>query len=300
MIFLGQNDTIEFPTAITVGMFDGLHLGHRKLIANLKESAGGLKTMIFTFRVADEAGSIYTNAEKELLLSKTGADYAYLQECTQEFYATDRDLFIRRLISRYNMQKLAAGVDFRFGKGAAGNSDYLLHNTDRFGYSVEIVPPVMWGEEKISSTRIRALISSGNVLEASRMLGDYYFITGRVEEGKRTGTSFGFPTANIKTPKLKPVNGVYATLTEVEGKTYRSVTNVGVRPTVSGSGIVNIETNIFDFNDKIYNEDIAVHFVDRIRGEIKFGSLEELKNQIERDKGKALEILAEIGKSAAF
>lgn len=291
MIFLMQNEKVEQPTAVTVGMFDGLHLGHRKLISHLKESAGDLKTMIFTFRVRDEANSIYTNTEKELLLSKTGVDYAYLQECTDKFFATGRDLFIEQLKKQYHVKILAAGEDFRFGKGAAGSAAYLAQNADKFGISVDIVQPVLWGEEKISSTRIRSLIAAGSVREAAKMLGDNYFICGKVEEGKRIGSIINFPTVNIKTPKLKPSNGVYATMTEVGGKTYGSVTNVGVRPTVSSSQIVNIETNIFDFNNKIYNKDITVYFMDKIRDEKKFGGLDELKNQIAQDKLKALELL---------
>lgn len=294
MVFLRQDEKIKAPSAITVGMFDGLHLGHQKLIARLKESAGKLKTMIFTFRVRDEANSIYTNAEKELLLSKTGVDYAYLQECTEEFFSTGRDSFIEQLVNRYHLKKLAAGEDFRFGKGAAGNAEYLLESAREFGISVDIVPPVMFGEEKVSSTRIRALISLGGVREAAKMLGKHYFICGRVEAGKKIGSSIDFPTVNISTPKLKPSNGVYATMTEVDGKIYGSVTNVGVRPTVSSSQIVNIETNIFDFNYKIYNKDITVYFVDKIREEKKFGGLEELKNQIACDKIKAVELLAGI------
>ena len=292
MIFLRQNETIETSTALTVGMFDGLHLGHRKLIAHLMESAGDLKTMIFTFRPKDEANSIYTNAEKELLLSKSGVDYAYLQECTDKFFATGREKFIEQLKKQYHIKILAAGEDFRFGRGAEGSAAYLIQNAEKFGFSVDIVPPVLWGEEKISSTRIRALISAGSVREAAIMLGDYYFITGKVQEGKRIGSSIDFPTVNINTPKLKPSRGVYATMTRVEGKTYGSVTNVGVRPTVSNSQIVTIETNIFDFNYKIYNKDIIVYFVDKIRDEKKFGGLDELKGQIAQDKLKALKLLA--------
>ncbi len=293
MIFLRQNDKVEAPAAITVGMFDGLHLGHKKLIAHLKESAGILKTMIFTFYVGDEANSLYTNAEKELLLLKTGVDYAFLQECSKDFFSTGREQFIELLKKQYYMQKLVAGEDFRFGKDALGDASYLMRNSNKFDFTVDIVPPVMFGEEKISSTRIRSLISSGNVKEASEMLGGYYFICGKVEEGRRIGTTINFPTVNMKSPKLKPLNGVYATMTEIDGKTYGSVTNVGVRPTVSDSQMVNIETNIFDFNYKIYNKDIVVYFVDKIRDEKKFGGLEELKNQIAKDKNKALGILAD-------
>lgn len=294
MIFLRQKDRSDAPTGVTVGMFDGLHLGHKKLIGRLKESAGNLQTMIFTFRVRDEANSIYTNAEKELLLSKTGVDYAYLQECTDEFFATDRELFIEQLKKQYLMQTLTAGEDFRFGRDALGNAAYLMQNADRFGITVDIVPPVLWGEEKVSSTRIRSLIAAGEVLEASEMLGDHYFICGKVEERTKTGSSTGYPTVCIQTPKLKPAGGVYATMTEIDRKTYGSITNVGVRPTVSGSKIVNIETNIFDFNYKIYNKDITVYFVDKIRDEEKFNGLEELKCQIAQDKCKALELLAHI------
>jgi riboflavin kinase/FMN adenylyltransferase len=291
MKFLAENESIQGPSAVTVGMFDGLHLGHQALIGRLKENAKDLKTLIFTFRVSDEARSIYTADEKMTLLEKTGVDYACLQPFTPAFSGTDREAFLLMLKNRYNMQALAAGEDFRFGKDAMGDAAYLLKNAGRLGIGVTVVPPVIMDGEKVSSTRIRTLILEGGVKEAGRLLGGYYFIAGKVEPGRKIGSKIGFSTANIATSKLKPKNGVYATFTEIGGKPHLSVTNVGVRPTVNIAGGVNIETNIFDFNYEIYNTEVTVYFVERIREEKKFRSLEALKNQIKRDKEEAARLL---------
>jgi riboflavin kinase/FMN adenylyltransferase len=292
MKFLAENNRIDGPGAVTVGMFDGLHLGHRALIERLKENAEGLKTLIFTFGVGDETRSIYTTDEKKALLCETGVDYAFLQQFTPAFSKTDREDFILLLKDQYNMKVMAAGEDFRFGKGALGDAEYLKKNAGRLGIKTVIVPPVFMEGEKVSSTRIRALIAEGDVKRAGRMLGGYYFAEGRVQAGKQIGSLIEFPTVNIRTPKLKPRNGVYATLTRIGEQTYGSVTNVGVRPTVSSAGEVNIETNIFDFTCEIYEEKVSVYFVERIRDEKKFLSLEALKKQIAQDKKKAIALLA--------
>ncbi len=291
MNFLAENERIQDPSAVAVGMFDGLHLGHRALIGQLIKGAGDLKTLLFTFRVKDESQSIYTNAEKKALIAKTGVDYARLQAYTPAFLNTEREDFLLLLKNRYDMKALTAGEDFRFGKGARGDAEYLLKNAKRMGIEVAIVPPVLLGKEKVSSTRVRTLLGAGDVAKAGRLLGGYYFAAGRVEEGKKIGSMIEFPTVNIRTPKLKPQNGVYATFTKIEGKIYQSVTNVGVRPTVSDLGEVNIETNIFDFTCEIYDQHVTVYFVKKIRDEMKFADLESLKTRIERDKAQASNIL---------
>lgn len=291
MRFLSEKESINGPSAVTVGMFDGLHLGHKALIARLKESAKDLKTLIFTFRLSDEARSIYTADEKKTLLRGTGVDYACLQPFTTAFSNTDREEFIRLMKDRYNMKALAAGEDFHFGKGAMGDADFLVRSAGRLGIDVTIVPPVILDDDKVSSTRIRGLISAGDVKEAGRLLGGQYFATGAVRKGNRIGTGMGFPTINIETPKLKPKNGVYATWTRIGNEIYGSVTNVGVRPTVSDRGAVNIETNIFDFDCEIYDEEVAVYFEERIRDEKKFESPEALKSQIVRDTESAKRLL---------
>lgn len=299
MIFLKKGETIKEETAVTVGMFDGVHLGHQALLGSLRESAGSLRTLVFTFRAKDEQ-SLFTNAEKKRLLAQAGPDYAYLQECTPGFYATPKEDFIELLKKQYNMRELVVGRDFRFGKGAEGNAEYLLENAERFGISVRVVPPVLWEGEKIGSTRIRALVAAGEVSQAAEMLSGYYFASGKVEAGHKIGSSIEFPTTNISTAKIKPAFGVYATLTEAQGNCYGSVTNVGVRPTVSSSGRVNIETNIFGFNGRIYDQEITVYFVERLRGEMRFSGLDELREQIAKDKACAQEILQNVQKQTVY
>jgi len=292
MEFLAENKRIDGPCAVTVGMFDGLHLGHRALIGRLKESAENLKTLIYTFSVSDETKSIYTTEEKKTLLCRTGMDYAVLQDFSPSFLNTDREDFINLLKQNYNMKALVAGEDFRFGRGAMGDAEYLLKNAEKFGLDVTIMPPVFMDGEKVSSTKIRTLIAEdGDIALAGKMLGGYYFAEGKVVAGKQIGSLIEFPTVNISTPKLKPKNGVYATLTSICGQTFGSVTNVGVRPTVNHSDEVNIETNIFDFDYEVYDQKITVCFVERIRKEKKFGSLEALKRQIRRDKEHAVRFL---------
>jgi riboflavin kinase / FMN adenylyltransferase len=295
MIFLKNGETIKEETAVTVGMFDGVHLGHKALMDSLRAHAGGRKTLVFTFRAEDKE-SLFTNAEKHQLLEQTGLDYAYLQDCTPDFYGTPKECFIELLKKHYNMRLLVVGQDFCFGSGAEGNAEYLLQNADKFGITVQVVPPVLWEGEKISSTRIRRLVSQGNVSEAAKMLGGFYFAVGSVEEGNRIGSSMNFPTANINTLKIMPENGVYATLTEVDGKRFSSVTNVGVRPTVAPDGPVNMETNIFDFNSKIYGQTVTIYFVERLRDEVRFKGLDALRAQIASDKQQAQEILGALQK----
>jgi riboflavin kinase/FMN adenylyltransferase len=292
MDFLAENDRIQYPSAIAVGMFDGLHLGHRALIGQLKKDAKDLKTMLFTFCVNEESQSIYTNAEKKALIEKTGVDYARLQAYTRAFLNTEREDFLILLQNLYRMQALTAGEDFRFGKGARGDADYLLKSAKRMGFTVAIVPPVLLDGEKVSSTRIRTLLASGDVTEAGRLLGGYYFISGTVEAGKKIGSLIECPTVNIRTPKLKPKNGVYATFSKIGDRVYKSVTNVGVRPTVCDLGEVNIETNIFDFTCEIYDQQVTVYFVGMIREEMKFTDLEALKSRIEQDKAQASDFLS--------
>ena len=292
MDFLAENDRILQPTVVAVGMFDGLHLGHRALIGEMKKSAKDMKTMLFTFCVDDESQSIYTNAEKRTLIEKTGVDYARLQAYTPAFLNTEREDFLSLLKNRYQMQALTSGEDFRFGKGARGDAEYLLKSAKRMGFSVKIVPPVLLDGEKVSSTRIRTLLTKGDVQDAGRLLGGYYFAAGRVEAGKKIGSLIECPTVNIRTPKLKPKNGVYATFSKIGDRIYKSVTNVGVRPTVCDLGEVNIETNIFDFTCEIYEQRVSVYFVKMIREEKKFADLEALKRRIEKDKAQAMDLLS--------
>lgn len=299
MIFLNNNDTIKEGTAITVGMFDGVHLGHRALMDALRLAAGGLKTLVFTFRLPDESESLYTSAEKERLLGQTEIDYGFLQDCSPEFLATGSEDFIALLKQRYNARRLVVGEDFRFGRGAQGNSSYLLENAERFGIDVQVVPPVLWGGEKISSTRIRALVASGNVAETAKMLGGYYFATGTMQAGKQTGF-VNFSAASINTAKIKPARGVYATFAEVEGKYYASVTGVDVQPAERPDDDIRIKTNIFDLESKPYNQDIAVHFVERLGDGMTIAGLDEMGKQVEKNRDEALRILQNAQKQTVY
>ncbi|MEI6101749.1 MAG: riboflavin kinase, partial [Eubacteriales bacterium] len=176
----------------------------------------------------------------------------------------------------------------------------LLKNADKFGVDVQVVPPVLWGGEKISSTRIRALVAAGNVAEAAKMLGGYYFASGRLQVGNQTGTLINVPSISIKTAKIKPACGVYATFAEVEGKHYGSVTSVSVQPDMGPRGDINIETNIFDLISKPYNQVITVHFVERLRDGMAVAGLDEPGKQIEKDRERAQEILQNAQKQTVY
>ena len=288
---------------VTTGFFDGVHLGHRKVIETLVSSARerGEEAVIVTFRPhprtvfqQDARGLrlLTSQEEKEALLRSMGVDRVEVVHFTKEFGAlTAREYLGDYVKGRYGASAIVVGYDNRFGSdGVSGTALFSL--ADRLGLKVIMVPCISSdGEEYISSTKIRTAISEGRVDDAAAMLGRRYSLHGVVVEGNRLGRTIGFPTANMQLYeplKLIPERGVYEVEVETLGRRFVGMTNIGVRPTVSLGAALTIETNIFSFDEEIYGRDITVHFVRKVRDELRFPSLEALAAQLASDRSAIL------------
>ncbi len=280
------------PTAVTLGNFDGLHLGHRALIKLTKEFAEdeGLKSVVFTFaphpmlvfKKKEDFALIMSPSEKKYQMEQLGVD-AYIEyPFDAEFAAmAPEDFAIDLIFDKLQCRVLIVGENYHFGKGAAGDYEMLQRLGEERGIKVIAVPQVLFEEERVSSSRIRNCLIEKNLAEANRMLTVPYYILGTVKEGKKLGRTIGFPTVNIEAHPLKlfPPNGVYATKTLYKGKYYYGVTNIGKNPTVNGTEKI-VETYLLDFNETIYGETLQTFFYEFLRSEQKFPSVEELQKQI--------------------
>lgn len=281
------------PSVVTLGKFDGLHLGHRYLMEELtRGKQQGLTSVVFTFDIPPRALGqegyrvLSTNEEKVHIFEEAGVDY--LIECpfTEEFRSLSPHAFLEMLTGKICVRRMVAGTDFCFGHKRSGTYRELREFAPEFGYEAVIVDKMQYKGADISSTRIRECISRGDMEEANHLLGYEYFVSAPVRHGNALGRTIGFPTANQLPPgeKLLPPNGVYAVHAVVNGKTYCGVCNIGRKPTIGGNYPVGIETFFFDFHGDIYDRDLRVSFVKFIRPEKKFVSVEALAAQIERDK----------------
>ena len=286
--------TIEEPTAVTLGKFDGLHRGHELLMRTVlgcKEKYH-VASVAFTFdmpprnRVEEIVANVLTtNEEKQYIFEKQGIDY--LIECpfTQEVMSMEPKAFIEWIATSLNMKYVVVGDDFRFGYKRSGDYHTLQEYEKEYGYKTIVLDKLKDSNRDISSTYVREKIADGNIRKANELLGYHYFIKSEILHGKKLGRRIGMPTINMILPehKLLPPNGVYVTEVLVEGKKYMGVTNVGCKPTVSDERIVGVETYIDNFNKDVYGEKIVVSFLEFIRSEMKFGSIDELKEQMESD-----------------
>ncbi|MCD8217712.1 MAG: bifunctional riboflavin kinase/FAD synthetase [Clostridiales bacterium] len=298
-------DTLNFHikelSAVTLGKFDGLHLGHKYLIRELEKSrAQGHKSVIFTFDVPprsleeDNYKVLLTNREKEQIFADAGIDYVIECPFTEEFKNMTPGEFLKMLTDRIPVREIVAGTDFRFGKNRSGGPDELLHFAPKLGYRAVIVDKMQSGGRDVSSTRIREEIVQGHMEEANRLLGYPYFLDASVVHGNELGRTLGFPTVNQRPSekKLLPPNGVYTSSVTVGGESFYGVTNIGNKPTVGGGYPTGVETYIFDFDRQIYDREIRVSFLSFLRPERKFTSVEELRAQIERDRRAARELIS--------
>ncbi len=285
---------IEEPTAVTLGKFDGLHRGHELLMQNVLECSRKYKvaSVAFTFdmpprnRVEEIVANVLTtNDEKQYIFEKQGIDY--LIECpfTPEVMAMEPEAFIKWIVDSLNMKYVVVGDDFRFGHKRAGDYHTLQQYEEQYGYKTIVLDKLKDSNRDISSTYVREKIADGNIRKANQLLGYNYFIKSEILHGKKLGRRIGIPTINMILPehKLLPPNGVYVTEVLVDGKTYMGVTNVGCKPTVSEDRVIGVETYIDDFNQDVYGEKIVVSFLEFIRPEMKFASVEELKKQMNTD-----------------
>lgn len=290
---------------VTIGTFDGVHIGHRKIISRIKELATtiGGETVILTFfphprmilHPEDENIKLITTiAEKAELLKQLGVDHLIITPFSRDFSNQSPEGYIRDvLVNKIGTKKIVIGYDHRFGKDRQGGLQDLLAQAPVYGFEVIEIPEQDINDVAISSTRIRTALLSGNINIANECLGYPFFITGKVIRGDQLGRTLGYPTANLMVEeryKLIPSDGIYAVKVNVEGKEYKGMAYIGHRPTVNGM-TRNIEVNIFDFSADIYNKELRMEFLHFVREDIKFASLEELVVQLGKDKEDVLALL---------
>jgi riboflavin kinase/FMN adenylyltransferase len=298
MIVVRRTDdpVLRRPSVVTLGVFDGLHLGHQAIVRRVVERAAatGDAATAVTFDPHPRA-VLYPDAAPMLLqtfeqrlegLRFLGIEQVVALEFTRELAAVPAEEFVLRfLLDELGCREVYLGKGFAFGHKRGGNIDLLCELGDRHGFIADEVPEVRLRGRRISSTAVRALLGEGRVNLARRMLGRPYGVEGSVLEGRHLGgPALSFPTANIVPHnRVLPANGVYVTATLFEGEWHRGVTNVGRRPTVGDEQHVTVETHLLDFDRQIYGEQIRVRFLRRLRAERRFPSLDELKAQIARD-----------------
>ena len=288
---------------VTIGTFDGVHQGHRQILNQLKEEARKIngETVIVTFHPhprkvlkSDKPGIqlINTIEEKTELLSKEGIDHLVVVPFTQEFSTLTAKQYVEDfLVKKFHPHTVIIGYDHHFGQGREGNYRLLEEYEKNGAFKLKEIPEHILNASGVSSTRIRAAILNGKIEEANELLGYTFFFEGLVVEGDKLGRKLGYPTANLKIEeeeKLVPGNGVYAVeVQSQESGVLKGMMNIGVRPTLGGTKRV-IEVNIFDFNQDIYGKRLRVYVKKRLRDEKKFNGLEELKQQLAKDKKDAI------------
>ncbi len=289
---------------VTVGTFDGVHRGHMSVLSTVQTRAQELKreSIALSFEPHPQtvlnpktASPILTTKEEKLeIIEKIGIHTFVILSFTRDFsLLSPKDFVERILLSRLGVGRFIIGHDHGFGRGRSGDIDMLEQLGQELGFEVEVVPPQIVDGDRISSTRIRKLISSGNMRLAANFLGRNYSFSGEVVKGESRGKQLGFPTANIRIGdpwKLIPPDGVYAVWTEVSGRRYKGVMNVGYRPSFGGKEHV-VEVHIIGFESDLYGRTLKVEVLEKIRDEMKFGSADQLAKQIEKDKEKGEEIL---------
>ncbi len=299
----GSSAPENFPataSAVTVGSYDGVHRGHRIIIARMVAiaKARSLRSVVVTFEphprmvlkgeVSGPLGLLTTLDEKIALLAGEGVDLLFVVRFTPDFASRSSDDFIRNvLVGLLGAKSIVMGYDHAFGRDRSGSGQTLATLGRELGFDVEVVEEVMIGNEHFSSTRIRVLLERGKIEEANAFLGSPYMITGTVVDGDKRGREIGFPTVNLKLSdpdKLLPRAGVYLAQTVLNGVSFIAMMNVGVRPTISFEGIKTVEAHILGYDGTLYGCMMSFTLLRFIRDEIKFSSLEELKMQIEKDK----------------
>ncbi len=290
-------NTTNFPldgrSAVAIGKFDGIHLGHRKLLEKIiQQKEKGYLATVFTFDTSAAAffggddKELTTREEKRRLFARMGMDVLIEFPLNQETAATPPDVFVEEYIIRQmKAAYICAGMDVSFGQRGAGNYQLLQQYAAAGDYRIEIIDKVMAGGEEVSSTRVREAIRSGEMQLANEMLGTAYSLTGVVAHGRRLGRTIGMPTANLlpEKDKLLPPNGVYYSRVRYQDKVYKAISNIGCKPTVSAEMVLGVESYLYDFTEDIYGKEITVELLEFRRPEMKFADVEALKTQMEKD-----------------
>ena len=300
-----DNIKLPLPSAVAIGKFDGIHLGHRQLLGEIiAKKQERMQAVVFTFNPSpnvlfskDVEKELTSLEEKRQLFENLGVDVLVEFPLTYETAATEKEVFVKDiLVNKLNAKFIVAGSDLSFGKNGEGNSTFLLEESEKYDFSVKIIDKIAYKGEIISSTLVRKAIADGDVKKARFMLGSPYLVQGVVEKGKQLGRTIGFPTVNIspEKEKLLPPNGVYKTEVIVDGRVYEAITNVGCKPTVTDDGRIFVESYLYNFMENIYGKKIEVYFLEFMRKEQKFSSVEELKKQLQTDMQLGQKISAEV------
>lgn len=291
-------------TIVTIGTFDGVHIGHQKIIEKLIQETkkADCESLILTFfphprMVLNGSSSIKllnTINEKSILLEKMGLDNLVVHPFDKKFSNLSAEEFVKTiLVDSFNLKKIIIGYDHRFGNNRAANIDDLISFGKKYDFEVEQISAQEIDSVSVSSTKIRDAITDGNMIVANEFLGYDYILSGKIITGKQLGRTIGFPTANIKIEenyKLIPKNGVYIVKSHLQEKTVFGIMNIGLNPTVNGEDL-SIEVHFLDFEADLYNKNITVSVIARIRDEQKFTSIDLLKAQIQEDKNYAISFI---------
>lgn len=294
-VFRGIPARATHSTVLTIGNFDGVHRGHRALLARLTGLAqqAGLPAAVMTFEPnpreffapQSAPARLASLREKLQLLAECGVDQAYVCAFNQRFAALTADAFVERIVRGLGVRHLMIGDDFRFGKGRSGDFALLQQAGKEHGFGVEAMETLVHEGERVSSSAVREALDAGDLEHAERLLGRPYCISGRVIHGQKLGRKLGYATANIQLKRLKaPLSGIFVvTVDGIGARQYEGVASLGVRPTVSASGKPTLEVYIFDFEGDLYRAHLRVNFLHKLRDEAKFDSLDALQAQIARD-----------------
>jgi riboflavin kinase / FMN adenylyltransferase len=301
--------TSNKPTTVTIGTFDGVHVGHKKILEKITQNTNNsdYESLVLTFfphprtvlQTGTEMKQLNTIDEKSNLIEKAGIDNLVIHPFDKEFSQLTAEEFVKQvLVDTFNIQKIVIGYDHRFGKNRTADINDLIAFGNQYNFEVEQISAEELNEVAVSSTKIRSALTEGNIKLANSFLGYNYTITGKVVQGKQLGRTIGFPTANIYVEedyKLIPNSGVYVVECKIDNQFYFGMMNIGTNPTIENTDLnQKIEVNIFNFDTEIYDKSITVSFLKRIRSEQKFDSLESLKAQIAMDKMESLQFIKKL------
>ncbi|MEJ5263052.1 MAG: bifunctional riboflavin kinase/FAD synthetase [Ignavibacterium sp.] len=295
-------------TVLTLGTFDGIHLGHQQIIKRVIECSeeNNLRNIVITFHPhprkiinPEMQLKILTTTEEQInILENLGVQNLFIINFTKEFSQLTPDEFIKNyLVDKIGISRIVIGYDHHFGKGRGGDVEFLKTSGKKYDFEILQIQPFIIDNEPVSSTKIRNALESGEIKRANKMLGRTYSFSGVVVEGDKRGRELGYPTANIKIldeDKMLPQIGIYAVLVELDGIEYKALLSIGKRPTFYNDGKVIPEVYIYDFNNDIYGKEIKVNLIEKLRGEEKFNSAEELIRQMNIDKENGLRVLNQI------
>ena len=287
--------------SICLGFFDGVHEGHKVVLKNTVNLANqnSLKSAVITFKdhplcyLQNRTPQYIVSLEDRLsLIEKQGIDYAYVLEFDENIADLMAIDYLKNiLVEHFSPRFITTGFNHYFGANKQGNASFLRAYQKEYGYKFFEIPPITFNNTLISSSKIRQFVESGRTEDVSDLLGEYFYVKGRVVTGERIGRTLSFPTANVRYPQdiIKLSRGVYASLVECDGRVYRAITNYGKRPTVDGNHALILEAHLIGFGGNIYDKDIKISFIKKLRDEKKFASLPDLKSQLVRDEAAAIE-----------